>query len=49
MTPYGVGWTHPPPPIKPLQNWSSKRIVPTDNMRPKSDRGAVHMAAALAS
>ena len=34
------GWTHPPPPIPPFllaQNLSSKRIAPTDNMRPKSD------------
>ena len=31
-------WTHPPPPIPPFllaQNLSSKRIAPTDNMRPK--------------
>ena len=30
--------THPPPPIPPfllVQNLSSKRIAPTDNMRPK--------------
>ena len=35
-----LGWTHPPPPIPPfllVQNLSSKRIAPTDNMRPKSD------------
>ena len=33
-------WTHPPPPIPPFllaQNLSSKWILPTDNMRPKSD------------
>ena len=32
--------THPPPPVPPFllaQNLSSKRIAPTDNMRPKSD------------
>ena len=32
--------SRPPPPIPPFllaQNLSSKRIVPTDNMRPKSD------------
>ena len=32
--------TRPPPPIPPgllVQNLSSKRIAPTDNMRPKSD------------
>ena len=31
-------WNHPPPPILPfvlVQNLSLKRIVPTDNMRPK--------------
>ena len=30
-------WTHPPPPIPPfllVQNLSSKRIAPTDNMQP---------------
>ena len=33
-------WTHPLPPVLPFllaQNLSSKRIAPTDNMRPKSD------------
>ena len=29
--------THPPPPFLLVQNLSSKRIVPTDNMRSKSD------------
>ena len=32
--------THPPPPVPPFllaQNLSSKRIVPADNMRSKSD------------
>ena len=34
------GCTHPPPPVPPFllaQNLPSKRIAPTDNMRPKSD------------
>ena len=38
------GWTHPPPPIPPFflaQNLSSKRIAPSDNMRPKSDASLV--------
>ena len=29
--------THPPPPFLLVQNPSSKRIAPTDNMQPKSD------------
>ena len=32
--------THPPPPVPPIllvQNLPSKRIAPTDNMRPKTD------------
>ena len=34
------GCTHPPPLVPPfllVQNLSSKQIVPTDNMQPKSD------------
>ena len=37
--------TRPPPPILPFllaQNLSSKRIVPTDNMRPKLDDAVWH-------
>ena len=40
-----LGWTHPPPPYPPFllaQNLSSKRIAPTDNMRPKSDDAIWH-------
>ena len=35
-------YARPPPPIPPFllaQNLSSKGIVPTDNMRPKSESG----------
>ena len=37
--------TRPTPPIPPfllVQNLSSKRIAPTDNMRPKSDDAMWH-------
>ena len=38
-------FTHPPPPVPPFllaQNLTSKRIVPTDNMWPKSDDAKRH-------
>ena len=39
------GCTHPPPPVPPfllVRNLSSKRIVPTDNMQPKTDNAKRH-------
>ena len=38
-------WTHPPPPVPTFllaQNLSSKRIAPTDNMRPKTANAKKH-------